>query len=106
LAIRTPTGGKERRRGGDVEGAYCSAAGAARVHEQVGSFRRQADHRPAQGVGRAGNLVGCLPLHAEADEQRCDLRRRGFAAHHDAERFARLRLGERTAHCELADRLA
>ena len=48
------------------------------------------DHRAAQRIGRAGHFVRRLPLHAQPDEQRGDLRRRRLAAHDDAERRPRL----------------
>ncbi len=73
-------GNHETAGGGDVEGAGAVAAGADDVDHVLTlhvHFRRQFAHH----LGGGGDLVDGLALHAQADEETADLRRRGGAGH-------------------------
>ena len=94
-------GDDEGRGGGDVVAAGGVAAGADDVDGALG--RLDAEHLRAHGGDRAGDLVHGLAAHAEADEERADLRRRRLAGHDDAEGLLGLLAGEALAGGDLAD---
>ena len=79
------TGSEQSRGCGDVEGADGTASCAAGVHQPGGVIGRQMHHCGPKRVGRTGHLLRRLTLHAEAHEQRRDLRRRRLALHHRTE---------------------
>ena len=72
-------GGDQRRGGRDVEGR-APAAGARGVDEVVALARHRRGER-AHRARQAGELVDRLPLRAQPDQERGDLRLGGLAGH-------------------------
>ena len=94
--LRDPHAGARREQRGrrrDVERVDRAAAGAAGVDEIVRTVGRQVNHRAAERVRRAGDFVRRLALHAQADEQRRDLRRRSPRPDITASNASRASLG-------------
>jgi len=61
-------GGDDRRGGREIEGRGPVSAGPARV-DRVGKSVLEGDHRLAQRIGSAGDLVGRLSARGEAAQE-------------------------------------
>ena len=86
---RAAGSGDERSGCGDVDRVRAVTAGAGRVDEIVPA-RSNGEDVVAHRLRAARDLVGCLTLRAQRDQESSDLRRRRLAAHdlvHDCARF-------------------
>ena len=97
--------GDERGGSRDVERVRCVAARAAGIDQAI-----LRDFHPrgarAQRLCGAGDLVRRLPFHAQRNQERRHLRRRGAAIEHRVQRRRRLHTGEVDALDRQADLLA
>ena len=100
---RAGRGGDDRRSRGDVQRPAAVATGADDVH-QVVPARPDGKNVRAHRLGAARDLVRCLSLRAQCDQEAGDLGLRRLAGHDPRHHLARLLAREVPAVHDLGDR--